>query len=636
MRQVDRHANNRILYSHHYNKFDQSGHLLQEELIDRLATIDYAITPLGQTQTLICPFFSQTIHEYDPTGNILQMSWKTPQIEDSHTYTYDDLSQLTDETGRYAHEFSYDSHFNRISSDHDKYQINPLNQLLATSKAKYVYDLNGNLISKTTSTQKVIYRYDPLDRLIEIEEPHQQLLRFSYDNFHRRLSKTIYAWANNNWQEKEHLFFIYDGQNEIGATDRSGKIIQLRVLGSTPRAEIGAAIAIELNEKAYAPIHDIHGNIRCLIPLKTRRIAETYLYSAFKEEAVLNPSTPIHNPWRFSSKRIDEETGLIYYGRRFYDPQTGRWITPDPQGFADGPNLYTFVQNDPLIKVDLYGLEVLEDFGPERKWYSSLWDKSYRAVKGTVNFVGKTIFNTFYHAVPVPIVREAGLFVGDMLGGLNYKKIHSGVYHINDHNADPKHSYVYVNGMNTTHWDAIMQGEGISKKLDDARVVVVYNATSGTSLDGLECGANIAGISTLPERVLTKTFQREINRMGGVGNGGQIDLFAFSQGGLISNRSLSHLSADQRKMIRANTFGSASLFHYKEMETSHYVSSNDLIPWSDPYHRAKAQFGRSKYVKIIPSKAHSLPGTDHCFMSPSYQEILSIVCDQIKTSNKKR
>jgi len=41
----------------------------------------------------------------------------------------------------------------------------------------------------------------------------------------------------------------------------------------------------------------------------------------------------------------------------YYDPEIGRWLTPDPKGFDNGLNLYAYVLNDPLIKLDLYGLE---------------------------------------------------------------------------------------------------------------------------------------------------------------------------------------------------------------------------------------------------------------------------------------
>src|SRR5690606_4029877 len=51
-----------------------------------------------------------------------------------------------------------------------------------------------------------------------------------------------------------------------------------------------------------------------------------------------------------------------YFGQRFYDPDTGRWITKDPMGTPDGINRYAFVQNQPLNKIDPYGLFSWSDF----------------------------------------------------------------------------------------------------------------------------------------------------------------------------------------------------------------------------------------------------------------------------------
>ncbi len=61
------------------------------------------------------------------------------------------------------------------------------------------------------------------------------------------------------------------------------------------------------------------------------------------------------------SKRHDPETGFIYFSRRYYAPETGRWITPDPLGFADGPNMYAYVKSNPLTKFDLYGLFIEDE-----------------------------------------------------------------------------------------------------------------------------------------------------------------------------------------------------------------------------------------------------------------------------------
>ncbi len=60
--------------------------------------------------------------------------------------------------------------------------------------------------------------------------------------------------------------------------------------------------------------------------------------------------------YRFSTKFFDHETGLYYYGRRFYDPIWGRWINRDPIEEQGGLNLYVFVANNPVNAWDVFGL----------------------------------------------------------------------------------------------------------------------------------------------------------------------------------------------------------------------------------------------------------------------------------------
>src|SRR5207248_3166846 len=92
---------------------------------------------------------------------------------------------------------------------------------------------------------------------------------------------------------------------------------------------------------------------------------EYYPRDAFGRES---PSTYI-NPWRFCSKRHDED--LILFGLRFYDPSLGRWLTPDPSGFSDGPNLYAYVLNSPLHRLDLFGLESNDAFNYNLNFFVS-------------------------------------------------------------------------------------------------------------------------------------------------------------------------------------------------------------------------------------------------------------------------
>lgn len=164
----------------------------------------------------------------------------------------------------------------------------------------------------------------------------ENTVAYTYDSLNRRLT------AND-----QH--FLYHGQNEIGAYV-DNELTELRLLGLGKGAEIGAAVAIFLNDELYTPIHDHNGNLACTL---NNNHPTPIRYTAFGEEE----TPPSLQPWRFASKRTDPETHLIYFGHRYYDPSLGRWITPDPIGYQDGPNLYAFLQNDPLISVDLYGLE---------------------------------------------------------------------------------------------------------------------------------------------------------------------------------------------------------------------------------------------------------------------------------------
>jgi RHS repeat-associated protein len=63
------------------------------------------------------------------------------------------------------------------------------------------------------------------------------------------------------------------------------------------------------------------------------------------------------NPYRFSTKFQDDETDLVYYGYRYYNPAAGRWASRDPMGESGGLNLFMFSANNPVQFIDLFGLK---------------------------------------------------------------------------------------------------------------------------------------------------------------------------------------------------------------------------------------------------------------------------------------
>jgi len=223
-------------------------------------------------------------------------------------------------------------------------EVNSDNQIVATHDTYLEYDLNGNPIKRISPDGTTTYTYDALNRLISITDPQGNKTLYRYDPLSRLISQ----------QGDELIDYLYDKTQEIGAINSAGELIELKVIGLGLPGEIGRAVAIEIQGDVFAPLHDIQGNSIALIS-REGAVVESYEIDPFGKQIAC--SLP-KNPWRFSGKRSVEQSlnGLVFFGLRFYDPTLGRWLTPDPNGSAEGANLYLFVLNSPLNRLDLFGL----------------------------------------------------------------------------------------------------------------------------------------------------------------------------------------------------------------------------------------------------------------------------------------
>ena len=102
-------------------------------------------------------------------------------------------------------------------------------------------------------------------------------------------------------------------------------------------------------------VYDGNGNVAALVSAASSAVFAVYEYGPFGE--VIRCSGPMAkaNPFRFSTKFQDDEMDLLYYGYRFYNAATGRWISRDPIQERGGRNLYGFARNDPLDYWDFLG-----------------------------------------------------------------------------------------------------------------------------------------------------------------------------------------------------------------------------------------------------------------------------------------
>jgi RHS repeat-associated protein len=108
---------------------------------------------------------------------------------------------------------------------------------------------------------------------------------------------------------------------------------------------------------AYYYISEMPGHVSGLLN-SAGGLVNQYRYGPWGEAQYVQESVP--NPFRYTARQLDSETGLYHYRARYYDPELGRFISEDPIGLAGGINPYAYVGNDPVNTVDPSGLHQCE------------------------------------------------------------------------------------------------------------------------------------------------------------------------------------------------------------------------------------------------------------------------------------
>jgi RHS repeat-associated protein len=261
----------------------------------------------------------------------------------------------------------------------------------------FTYDADGNLASDGIWT----YEWDAENRLTVMQMRSEMVsvllglnqswlrIEFRYDAMGRRISKRVltsldsletvqskgetYEWNAGSWTK-----FIYDGWNlsaalvcdagdgSISAADQTfawGPDLSGTEQGAGGIG--GLAIYVDdlmaPNTGPMFPVYDGNGNVTRLYsgvldsnndPI---RMAE-YRYGPFGEDRGRVGPQASRFPFRWSTKWADNETGLSYYGYRYYSPGMGRWLARDPLGERDHCLPMAFVHNSPVQFTDKLGL----------------------------------------------------------------------------------------------------------------------------------------------------------------------------------------------------------------------------------------------------------------------------------------
>ena len=315
---------------------------------------------LTHTNTLTQDTIESFLYTYDDTGNRLAKT----DSEGTHTYQYDDLNQLTGVSGPSPEAYQYDSVGNRTSSQlSSTYQYDPLmNRLLEDDLFTYTYDLDGNLKTKTekTTNQVTTYTYDSENQLIRIDFPDSSFVTYRYDGLGRRIEKNVAGLMTRYIYDGEDILLEYDGTNQLTTYYTHG-----------PGIDEPLSMARDLNQDGtFSPDEhffyhtDALGSITSITD-STGNTIESYTYDSFGNPTVLDqsgleiPESTMSNPYLFTGREYDSESGLYYFRRRYYDPRIGRFLSEDSlAGFVNTPssfNLYPYLSNNPLVFSDPFG-----------------------------------------------------------------------------------------------------------------------------------------------------------------------------------------------------------------------------------------------------------------------------------------
>ncbi|MFI7318504.1 DUF6531 domain-containing protein [Streptomyces venezuelae] len=256
-------------------------------------------------------------------------------------------------------------------------------RITAAGRTRYEHDAKGRVtvrqrvrLSRKPDTWR--YEWDAEDRLTGVVTPDGTRWRYRYDPLGRRIGKQ--RLATDGETVVEHVHFTWDGTILCEQTSASTALPDpvtlswnhdgLHPISQAERITSTGGMQEEVNSRFFAIVTDLVGTPTELVG-EDGTIA-WHTRSTLWGATAWNASSTAYTPLRFPGQYYDAESGLHYNYFRHYDPETARYLTPDPLGLAPAPNANTYVHN-PHTWVDPLGLAPKcpkgkgKDRPPERK-----------------------------------------------------------------------------------------------------------------------------------------------------------------------------------------------------------------------------------------------------------------------------
>jgi RHS repeat-associated protein len=305
---------------------------------------------------------------------------------------YDDTDQVVGVSGSNSEGYTYDLNGNRTGGG---YSTGAGNRLLSDGVYNYVYDDDGNRISRTNIVSGAVdeYAWDYRNRLMGIVSKTSitgtvtRTVGYEYDVDDQRVQKTVDGVVENYYLDGNQIAFVTDGNGN-----------QIHYLYGL---NVDAVMAQDSPAGMVWALADRLGSIDTLTDADGVVVDKRTFDSFGRILSETNPSVSFR--YGYTGRERDLESGLDYYRARYYDPQVGRFISVDPMGFGAGDtNLYRYVGNSSTNANDPSG---------------EFWNFVGGAAIGAVLDVGFQVYENWGTGKGIDLTRVAISAVAGAVGG---------------------------------------------------------------------------------------------------------------------------------------------------------------------------------------------------------------------------
>ncbi len=331
-------------------------------------------------------FGGVSLHRFDYANDEIGRRVKRADVDIStvisNLFAYNMRSELEDVAmGTNSFNYRYDPIGNRRTATNNaeamSYAANSLNQYSAISNQQSqilpAYDADGNIVALRSlgegggGYKDWTFVWDAENRLV-LASNANTVISNSYDYMSRRVSKTTQQ-LNSPATETRFLYQGWAMIAESTASSTNSYVYGLDLSGTAQGAgTIGGLLSLTTQQPSNSTTafycYDANGNVTDLFGTNGQFLAQ-YQFDPYGNTISKTGALADVNPFRFSTKYLDAETGLYYYGYRYYVPEIGRWASRDPIGEKFDINIIAFCINNPIDVCDHLGLVATIVLGPK-------------------------------------------------------------------------------------------------------------------------------------------------------------------------------------------------------------------------------------------------------------------------------